>query len=246
MKVQLGGEGGIRTHETLEGPNSFQDCPFQPLTHLSEWGQNRLFVAYSQPNMGKWIYGRVLYSCYSIAMVFIFLGTILLLASLAMLFALNALFNTLRFGLPFVKTPRWAVTWMLQHLQLKPNDVWYELGCGDAYVLAALARKFPQTKFVGWEIQWWPYVLARWRVRNLANVTIHLGNFLLADISSATVVYGFFITSLMAQIATKLSEELRPGAQVISFGFDLPSWHQTQDISDPAGAHKSKLRFYKK
>ena len=30
-----GGGGGIRTHETLLGPNGFQDRRFQPLTHPS-------------------------------------------------------------------------------------------------------------------------------------------------------------------------------------------------------------------
>ena len=31
-----GGGGGIRTHETLLGPNGFQDRRFQPLTHPSD------------------------------------------------------------------------------------------------------------------------------------------------------------------------------------------------------------------
>ena len=36
MPGLAGGGGGIRTHETLLGPNGFQDRRFQPLTHPSE------------------------------------------------------------------------------------------------------------------------------------------------------------------------------------------------------------------
>jgi hypothetical protein len=36
MPGLTGGEGGIRTHETLLRPNGFQDRRFQPLTHLSD------------------------------------------------------------------------------------------------------------------------------------------------------------------------------------------------------------------
>ena len=35
MPGLTGGGGGIRTHETLLGPNGFQDRRFQPLTHPS-------------------------------------------------------------------------------------------------------------------------------------------------------------------------------------------------------------------
>jgi hypothetical protein len=36
MPRLAGGGGGIRTHETLLGPNGFQDRRFQPLTHPSD------------------------------------------------------------------------------------------------------------------------------------------------------------------------------------------------------------------
>ncbi len=171
--------------------------------------------------------------------LFLFLaGTIV-----ATIFSLNALVNTLRFGLPYVTTPHWAIDWLVHYLELKSTDIVCELGCGDARVLAALARKHPGVKFIGLEIQWWPFLLAKWRTRNLKNATIRLQNFLTADLSGVTIFYGFFITVIMPKVADKLAKHLQHGAQLISFGFALPGHTSTKEISSPTG-RGSKIRFY--
>src|SRR5436190_1364685 len=104
--------------------------------------------------------------------VLIFLMIILAASLVATIFAINALFATIKTGLPFVSTPDWAVDWLRDHLPLDKNDVVYELGCGDARVLVAMAQQHPETKFVGIELQWWPYLLAQHRARHVKNVTI--------------------------------------------------------------------------
>lgn len=161
----------------------------------------------------------------------------------AAIFSLNALVNTLRFGLPYVTTPQWVIQWLADNLQLTASDVVCELGCGDARVLAALAKKHPEAKFVGLEIQWWPYLLAKWRTHRLKNVTVRLQNFLTADLSNVTIFYGFFITVMMPKVAVKLAEHLNRGAQLISFGFALPNHQATREIPPPNGKG-SKIRFY--
>jgi SAM-dependent methyltransferase len=185
-----------------------------------------------------------------------FLSLFLLGSIVAVIFSLNALINTLRFGLPYVSTPRWAIDWLTGNLNLKSSDLVCELGCGDARVLAALAEKYPAAKFIGLEIQWWPYMLARWRTRNLPNVTVRLQNFLTADLSAVTVFYGFFITAIMPKVATKLAQHLNRGAELISFGFALPGWTEVESITNPSGKagsgsagkqpRGSKIRIYRK
>lgn len=174
-----------------------------------------------------------------------FLLLFLLGAVIAAVFSVNVLINTLRFGLPFVTTPQWAIDWLTDNLDLKSSDRVYELGCGDARVLAALARKFPDAKFVGIEIQWWPYLLARWRTRNLRNVAVLLGDFLKQDFSSATLVYGFFITVMMPKIAAKLRQNVRPGTKIISFGFAIPDWTPAEEVVNPDTGRGSKIRIYR-
>lgn len=177
--------------------------------------------------------------------VIYFLFTLLGLTALALVLSLNALVQTLRTGLPYVTTPSWAIRWLVDHLSLTDSDVVYEIGCGDARVIAALAEKHPGLHCVGIEIQWWPYLLARWRTRRLRNVRIIRRNAFQHDISSATVVYGFYITAFVAKLSEYLKQSLRPGARIISFGFALPGWRVSTTIAPPAGKG-SRLLFYEK
>ncbi len=177
-----------------------------------------------------------------LAFLFVFLAA----GTIACLFSLNALYTTLKTGLPYVSTPDWAIEWLRKNVQLNAQDVVYEWGCGDARVLSAIAASHPSTSFIGIEIQWWPYLWAKWRTRNQSNVQIIRGDFLKADMSTATLVYGFFITVMMPRVAERLSAVLQDGARVISFGFALPGWTPTEEIPNPKKAKGSKIRIYKK
>lgn len=179
-------------------------------------------------------------------MLLAFLFLFLFGCIIAVVFSVNALYNTLKHGLPFVSTPRWAINWLCDNLELNGRDVVYELGCGSALMLEALAKKHPTTKFVGIEIQWWPYVLATWRTRQYHNVQIINGNIFRRDLSAATIVYGFFITGFMSKLADKLTDNLSPGTRVISYGFSLPSWNAVEEITNPKKPHGSRILIYRR
>jgi hypothetical protein len=175
-----------------------------------------------------------------------FLLVFLLGCIIAVFFSFNALYNTLKHGLPFVSTPRWAINWLRDNLELNENDIVYELGCGSALMLAALAKKHPTTKFVGIEVQWWPYTLAKWRARNCRNVQIIYGDIFHHDLAAATVVYGFFITGFMPKLADKLTNSLHPGTKVISYGFSLPGWKTIEEIPNPKKPTGSRILVYRR
>lgn len=179
-------------------------------------------------------------------MLLLFLFLFLLGSIIAVIFSLNALINTLRHGLPFVSTPGWAIDWLCDHLELHDQDVVYELGCGSAPVLVSLAKKYPRTSFVGIEIQWWPYLLAKWRARNCRNIKLMYGDIFRQNLTSATVVYGFFITGFMPKLAIKLKGDLRPGTKIISYGFRLPDWPTEQEIINPKKPTGSRILVYRR
>ncbi len=183
--------------------------------------------------------------CYTAAMVLAFFVVLLFATLIALVFAINTLWQTLRTGLPYVSTPRWAIAWLQNNLPLQPSDVLYELGCGDARVLTALATSFPDTKCIGIEIQWWPYLLAKWRTRQLRNVTILRADLYRQDLSAATLVYGFFITNFVPKLRHTLRNKLRAGTRVISFGFALPDWPLEQRVENPKRPGGSALLLYR-
>ncbi len=179
-------------------------------------------------------------------MLLVFLFVLLFATTISCVFSINALYTTLKTGLPYVSTPDWAIDWLKTNLKLNDQDVVYEWGCGDARVLAAIAAVNPNTKFIGIEIQWWPYLWAKWRARKQSNVTITRGDFLKADMGEATHVYGFFITVMMPKVADRLRAVLHDGARVISFGFALPGWTPVEEIPNPKRAKGGKIRIYQK
>jgi hypothetical protein len=168
-----------------------------------------------------------------------FLLLLLLATLIALIFGINALWQTLRTGLPFVTTPDWAIEWLRQNLRVQPKDVVIEIGCGDARVIAALAQQFPTARFVGIEIQWWPFLLAKWRTRKLKNISIVHGDIYKYDLSRAMIVYGFYITNFMDRLRTKLRNELLPGTKVISYGFRFADWNPIQEVPSPKGRGSS-------
>lgn len=179
-------------------------------------------------------------------MLIVFLFVFLLGCIIAATFSINALVNTLRYGLPYVTTPGWAIEWIEKNIFLSKNDTVYELGCGDARVISALAKERLSTQFIGIEVQWWPFLLGKWRTRNQKNVRIVYGDIFQHDLSPATVVYGFFITNFMSKLTKKLEKDLQPDAKVISFGFRLPDWTPVQEVNNPNKPNGSKVLVYRR
>jgi len=175
--------------------------------------------------------------------ILIFLLILLLGTLIAAVFSINALIQTLHTGLPYVTTPPWAIDWMVQNLMVREHDVVVELGCGDARVLVALARRFPRARFLGIEIQWWPYLFAKWRTRKLRNIKIARGDLYRYDLSPAHLVYGFYITKFMDRLEVKLKGELLPGTKVISYGFKFSHWQPIQEIPNPRGEGSTLLIY---
>lgn len=154
-------------------------------------------------------------------MILYFLFALLAVVLVAAVFMSNALYTTLRYGLPYVSSPDWTIAALSERLHLGPQDVFVELGCGDARVLVGVAKHFPETKYIGYEIQWWPFLLAKWKCRNMKNISIYRQNFLKVDLSAATIIYGYFISSMMPKVAELLKHQAGQHT-LISLGYELP------------------------
>lgn len=176
------------------------------------------------------------------------LGLILLLIAtlLALLLTAQALTTSLRVGVPYVSTARWVIRWLQEHAALAPDQTFFELGCGDGRVLVALARRSPTTRFVGYELSWWPWLLAKVSTRGLPNVRVERRDFLTAPLQNADVIYCFLITAAMARLGPLFEQRLKPSATVYSYAFRLPGWALAREIRDPHHPRAPRLWVYKK
>ena len=127
---------------------------------------------------------------------------------------------------PFDPAPQEVVERMLKLVGLRHNDVLYDLGAGDGRMAIAAAKKYG-VKAVGFEIDPGLAKLARENVRkqgveNL--VEIRQQDFLNAELSPASVVTLYLSYDGNLALRPKLLGELKAGARVVSYTFDMGEW----------------------
>ena len=140
---------------------------------------------------------------------------------------------------PFDPTPQEVVERMLKLANVRSGDVLYDLGAGDGRVVIAAAKKYG-VKAIGYEIDPGLAKLARENVqkqgvRNL--VEIRQEDFFNADLSAASVVMLYLSHDGNLALRSKLMQQLKPGARVVSYTFDMAEWQPkiTEHYRDGAG-----------
>jgi SAM-dependent methyltransferase len=132
----------------------------------------------------------------------------------------------------FVPTPEEVVDAMLRLAEVGPNDIVYDLGSGDGRIPIAAARRFG-ARGVGIDLD--PRLVAQ-ASRSAQDagvadrVTFMEADIFEADISNATVVTLYLLTSINERLRPKLLKELRPGTRVVSHQFRMGDWQPEREI----------------
>jgi SAM-dependent methyltransferase len=140
---------------------------------------------------------------------------------------------------PFDPTPRDVVDRMLALAGVKRGDLLYDLGSGDGRVVIAAAKKFG-VKAVGFEIDPGLVKLARENARREGVeklVEFRQQDFLTADLSPASVVTLYLSYDGNLAVRPQLMRQLKAGARVVSYTFDMGDWPPkiTESYRDAAG-----------
>ncbi len=138
---------------------------------------------------------------------------------------------------PYVPTPHDVVRAMLRLAGAGPDDIVYDLGCGDGRILVIAVKEFGVKKAVGIEIRDTLYEEALRNIRSAGvddRAHVIKADFFEVDISEATIVTLFLLTSVNNRLKPKLEKELRPGARVVSHEFTIPGWRpeRTEHVRD--------------
>jgi SAM-dependent methyltransferase len=124
---------------------------------------------------------------------------------------------------PYFPSTDEAVLGLLRLAGTGPNDVVYDLGCGDGRIVIAAAKDFG-ARGVGIEIDPNPLRMAVYNAKRAGvedRVRFVRGDLFEADIGDATVVTLFLFESLNRQLLPKLLKELKPGTRIVAhrYGF---------------------------
>jgi SAM-dependent methyltransferase len=147
---------------------------------------------------------------------------------------------------PFVPTPEDVVETMLKYADTGPDDILYDLGCGDGRILFMAVEKFDVTRAIGIELnqRMVKKIQNKIKENNLIDrVSVINNNFFEEDISKATVVTLYLTTSGNSKLRPKFEKELKPGTRIVSHDFPIQEWedHQVKDSPFTFGSHKIYL-----
>jgi SAM-dependent methyltransferase len=142
---------------------------------------------------------------------------------------------------PWVATEMAIVNAMLDAARVGPNDVVFDLGCGDGRIVIMAAKR--GARGVGVDID-----PARIREANgyarragvTDRVSFAVKDIFETDVTSATVVALYLSPELNLRLRPKLLRELRPGSRIVSHEFDMGDWRPERsfEVRDVARPHK--------
>ena len=132
----------------------------------------------------------------------------------------------LKLDAPYVSTPQTAVDAMLRLAQLRPDDLLYDLGCGDGRIVISAARDFG-ARGVGIDLDPRRIDEANAAARSAGvagRVRFVVQDLFATDFSEATVLALYLFPEMNAKLLPKIRAEMRPGARVVSYQFGIGDW----------------------
>jgi tRNA A58 N-methylase Trm61 len=127
---------------------------------------------------------------------------------------------------PFVPSPAQVIQYMLKLADLKPGEVFFDLGAGDGRTVIMAAKSFG-ARSVGVELR---EDLAKKALSTIHEsglgdrITIVNGDMFSVNLTSADVVFLYLTTSANEKIRPKLEQDLRKGVRVVSHDYEIVGW----------------------
>jgi SAM-dependent methyltransferase len=132
----------------------------------------------------------------------------------------------------YLPTPDRVVSAMLRTARVGPQDLVYDLGCGDGRIVIAAAKEFG-ARGVGIDIDPVRVAEATANARQAGvtdRVRFLVQDFFESDLHEATVVTLYLVTSVNLRLRPKLRSELPPGTRVVSHAFNMGDWEPEQTL----------------
>ncbi len=137
----------------------------------------------------------------------------------------------------YVPTREPIVDAMLKLAKVNQSDVIYDLGCGDGRIVIAAAKDYG-AKGKGIDIDPKRIQEAKLNAAKanvLDKVEFEVGDLFEADVSEASVVTLYLLSTLNLKLRPILLEQLKPGTRIVSHSFSMGDWEpEKTEIVDGA------------
>ncbi len=131
---------------------------------------------------------------------------------------------------PYIPTPQDVVDRMLEVAQVTNKDTVFDLGCGDGRVVVTAAKKYG-AHGVGIDIDKDRISESKRNARDAgvsSLVRFEQADILNADVSMATVVTLYLVSSSNLKLRPLLTKQLQPGARIVSHAYGMGDWQPDQ------------------
>ncbi|MGC8940157.1 MAG: methyltransferase domain-containing protein [Candidatus Bathyarchaeia archaeon] len=148
---------------------------------------------------------------------------------------------------PYLPSPLSVIDAALNIVEIKPNEIFADLGCGDGKVLIRAAQKFGAF-CVGFEID---LALAKIARKNVKMAKLgHLIEIVNADIftvelSKFDVIYVYPFPPIIPKLSEKIISECQKGTRILAHDHPLMGLRQVKNIQISEGEfHMHSLYLY--
>jgi ubiquinone/menaquinone biosynthesis C-methylase UbiE len=147
-------------------------------------------------------------------------------------------------GAAFVPTNLKEVEELLKILQIKPGQVFYDLGSGDGRVVKLAVKKY-QAKGLGIEINPWLIWWSRWTSKKmgLKNIQFLAKNFWGLNLSEANYIYFYMSQRSATRLIRKAKRECKTGTIIISKAFEAKG--EADKLAEKWGWNNKRYWMYK-
>ncbi len=162
-------------------------------------------------------------------MDFLLVVIIIFLAILA-IFGLFIVIGLVRTKVPFIPSGNAVVAEILQVLELKNGQKFYELGCGNGKMLFLLKKKADQQglknlELMGYELVlplvWWGNFRKRFLPATTNKIKIFSRDFFQEDLTDADFIFSYLFPPIMERISREIWPNLKKGTVLVSHAFAL-------------------------
>jgi cyclopropane fatty-acyl-phospholipid synthase-like methyltransferase len=123
---------------------------------------------------------------------------------------------------------------LFEELTLSPGQTVVDLGSGDGSMLFAVARRFPETICIGYEISLLPLFAGLVRKvlggKKYRNVHLKFGNLFKQSLKEFDVVFVFLLAKSYDRLIERFRQDLKEDATVIVEAWPLPNIEPTQKL----------------
>ena len=123
---------------------------------------------------------------------------------------------------------------MMELAEVNPDDVVYDLGCGDGRIILTAALRY-HARAVGIEIDPLRYIWCQFLITILfqrKRIRIIFGNFYKMNLSEADVVMCYLMPDALVKLEKKFGQELQSETRVVTNKYIFPTLDMVRENGD--------------